>query len=79
MLQPMVIMNTNGEATELLLEPYNYGARELHVLLTIFSQSLVIESPFDENCIPFYFCPILQVIITLRHIPKHETYALHCS
>lgn len=44
------------------------GAREVQALLsqsklTAFSPSSVIQSPYDEDCIPSYFlCPILQVI-----------------
>ncbi|KAF8697858.1 hypothetical protein HU200_035350 [Digitaria exilis] len=50
------------------------GARELQALLsqsklTAFSPSSVIQSPYDEDCIPSYFlCPILQEPMRDPHV-----------
>ena len=78
------ILATAGQVTEPQKEHVHIqididtGGKELQALLsqckpTAFSSpSSVIQSPYDEDCIPSYFlCPILQVCIlinTIRHL-----------
>uniref|UniRef100_A0A0A9D8B5 RING-type E3 ubiquitin transferase n=1 Tax=Arundo donax TaxID=35708 RepID=A0A0A9D8B5_ARUDO len=75
----MVDMNTDGGTIGQLIEPqkeyvqkqldHDNSARELQVplnqtKLTTYSLSSVIQSPFDEDCIPsYFFCPILQEVM----------------
>ena len=77
------VLATAGQVTEPqehvhIQTDLDAGGQELQALLsqckpTAFSSpSSVIQSPYDEDCIPSYFlCPILQVCIlinTIRHL-----------
>ncbi|KAG8083852.1 hypothetical protein GUJ93_ZPchr0010g8538 [Zizania palustris] len=75
MRQRMVDMRgdfgTSGQAIEPLQEylDHDNSVRELETFLcerklTSFSPSSVMQSPFDEDCIPSYFiCPIIQEVM----------------
>ncbi|KAL5231181.1 hypothetical protein ABZP36_029957 [Zizania latifolia] len=75
-LRPLMVdmrgdLGTSGQATEPLQEYLDHDkcVRELETLLcqrklTSFSPSSVMQSPFDEDCIPSYFiCPILEEVM----------------
>ncbi|KAJ1296353.1 hypothetical protein BS78_01G294000 [Paspalum vaginatum] len=77
------ILGTAGQVTEPEKENVNIqieldnSAREIRELqaqlnqskLTMFSPSSVIQSPYDEDCIPSYFlCPILQEPMRDPHV-----------